>query len=255
MVDPFFMVSLEIFSDRLMALGKQRGLPLREVDNGYLAHTVLGELFGDLAPRPFALHHHRGRRLSILGYSESSAEALRSQADIFAEPPAHASCDWPSLASKPMPANWRKDSILGFRVRACPVVRRSGPGPAGERPGREMDVYLAHIEEHQDEPQPRGDIYVDWLRAVVSRSGGATIENARVNAFSLRHFVRRDSRRKPTQVPAKQSSRQQAAGRPDVTFEGTLRVSDPAEFRLTLRKGIGRHKAFGFGMILLRAIR
>ena len=39
---------------------------------------------------------------------------------------------------------------------------------------------------------------------------------------------------------------------PDATLNGTLRINDPNEFRTKLRTGIGRHKAYGYGMLLLR---
>jgi len=34
---------------------------------------------------------------------------------------------------------------------------------------------------------------------------------------------------------------------------GTLSVRDPEAFAAALAAGVGRHKAFGFGMLLLRA--
>jgi len=42
--------------------------------------------------------------------------------------------------------------------------------------------------------------------------------------------------------------------RPDVAFEGTLEVTDANAFDALLRRGIGRHRAFGFGMLLLRGV-
>ena len=40
--------------------------------------------------------------------------------------------------------------------------------------------------------------------------------------------------------------------RPNVVLEGTLRVTDADTFRALLARGVGRHRAFGFGMLLLR---
>ena len=40
--------------------------------------------------------------------------------------------------------------------------------------------------------------------------------------------------------------------RPDVVFAGRLRVTEPAAFGAWLGRGVGRHCAFGFGMLLLR---
>jgi CRISPR system Cascade subunit CasE len=43
-----------------------------------------------------------------------------------------------------------------------------------------------------------------------------------------------------------------AIGRRDAVFEGTLEVRDAALFQELLARGVGRHRAFGFGMLLLR---
>jgi CRISPR system Cascade subunit CasE len=40
--------------------------------------------------------------------------------------------------------------------------------------------------------------------------------------------------------------------RPNAVLEGHLMVRDPVAFRALLARGVGRHRAFGFGMLLLR---
>ncbi len=39
---------------------------------------------------------------------------------------------------------------------------------------------------------------------------------------------------------------------PDVSFTGVLTVADPDRFATLLAHGVGRHAAFGFGMLLLK---
>ena len=41
-------------------------------------------------------------------------------------------------------------------------------------------------------------------------------------------------------------------GSPDATLQGTLAVVDSGAFQALLARGVGRHRAFGFGMLLLR---
>lgn len=253
MAKPFFMVSLDLRLRQLVSLAKMRGLPLLRMDQGYLIHSVLGELFGELAPRPFAIRGQRGGRLSVLGYADWPAEILRETADAVAEPAVHSCCEWQNLVDKRMPATWPVGTRFRFAVRVCPVVRRSGIGPNAERSGREMDAYLAEIEKNPGVELNRADVYSNWLRAAFERRGGAEIEKATLRGFSLRRLLRRDQNRKPRNVPAKPHSRGNASGRPDVTMEGQLRVSDSDTFGRLLRRGVGRHRAFGFGMILLRA--
>jgi CRISPR system Cascade subunit CasE len=50
-------------------------------------------------------------------------------------------------------------------------------------------------------------------------------------------------------------ARRSVIGRRDVTFEGELQVADAAAFAALLARGVGRHRAFGFGMLLLRPSR
>ena len=39
---------------------------------------------------------------------------------------------------------------------------------------------------------------------------------------------------------------------PEVIAGSTLIITDPTAFRVALARGIGRHRAFGFGMLLLK---
>ena len=45
--------------------------------------------------------------------------------------------------------------------------------------------------------------------------------------------------------------RQSETEGPDAVFRGRLRIEDDAGFTELLARGIGRHRAFGFGMLLL----
>jgi CRISPR system Cascade subunit CasE len=40
---------------------------------------------------------------------------------------------------------------------------------------------------------------------------------------------------------------------PEATFHGTLEITDPVRFADLLARGVGRHRAYGYGMLLLRA--
>jgi CRISPR system Cascade subunit CasE len=42
---------------------------------------------------------------------------------------------------------------------------------------------------------------------------------------------------------------------PDAVLAGQLRVTDPKAFTQLLASGVGRHRAFGFGLLLLRSAR
>ena len=86
----------------------------------------------------------------------------------------------------------------------------------------------------------REQVYAEWLSAKMTRSGGASLD---VEATKLVSFQR-------TQSVRKLHTRHSEG--PDAVMRGTLTVADPAAFAALLARGIGRHRAYGYGMLLLR---
>jgi CRISPR system Cascade subunit CasE len=242
------LVRLSLQTPAVMALGKAQGLPLREADEGYLAHAALRALFGDLSPQPFAFEGEGGeggggRAWRLLGYSKGDKGSLVEHARAFADPLAFQACALEELVSKPMPEHFAEGTRLGFELRACPIVRKSSAGEK-HRAGAEVDAFLARCWQAGDGvPIDRETVYIDWLRAQLGREGAASLENARLARFCRSHLLRR------TQGDGRQAKR---CERPDATLVGTLRVENAGAFAGLLARGVGRHKAFGFGMLLLR---
>ncbi len=78
----FHMVQLYLDPRRLVQLGKMQGLPLARTDTNYLVHCALGELFGEVAPKPFSSTTTRApsRRLpAITGTATSACSAMPTQ--------------------------------------------------------------------------------------------------------------------------------------------------------------------------------
>lgn len=228
---------------RLVELGRRRRLPLRDMDTGYLVHCALGELFGGAAPKPFAIVGRHGRFLEVLAYTDREKEALQRDADTFADPWLHGLCDWSGFAVKELPADWPPGTRLGFTVRVCPVVRMPR-GCKSHRPGAEIDAFLARCTAVGEGVQvDRQEVYREWFAAQVERLGGARLLEARVDAFQLERLSRR------THGAERQT---RVKWRPEAMISGELEVTDSIAFDALLRRGIGRHRAFGFGMLLLR---
>lgn len=243
MSNALHMHRLSIEARILMEHGRRLRLPLRTVDNGYLVHCVLAGLFGELAPKPFSMQQERGRNVELLGYAAAPVDDLKEHAQRFADPLLYEAVDWSQAASKPMPSTWEKGQRLGFEVRACPV-RRLGRGTKYGRPGAEVDAFLAQCwKEGIEEGADRGKVYLAWLSERIEAAGGATLGRTEVAGFERERLVRR---RQGTERTAA------IAERPDVTFRGELTVTEPEAFSRLLARGIGRHRAFGFGMLLLR---
>ncbi len=249
------MVRVPFDAVKLMALASRRGLSTRDTDLGYLAHCALEELFGpELAPKPFSLPTPtagagggHGRVIPVLGYTTATADALREHAQTFADPGVHALCLWSELADKPMPARFEAGKRLGFTARVCPVVRRSKTGEHQEKSGAEIDAFLSACRRvAPDVEVSREGVYVDWLRMEFERRGGATLDAARMVRFERQVLARRGA------PDAKGQRTAHRTERPDAQMEGTLTVTDAALFDAMLRRGLGRHRSFGFGMMLLR---
>ena len=237
------MVRLALRADGLFLLARRRGLPPRTADLGYLAHAVLRELFGDDAPCPFAVESEQGRWLPVLGYARAPAPQLQQSAQQLADPGIWELCDWATLASKPMPPSWPPGARLGFRVRVCPIRRMASAGPK-HRKGAEVDEFLARCWKLDDPSQPvdREVTYREWLANRLAQHGAASLESATLERFCRQRLLRR------TQGSQRRSI---ACERPDALLRGTLRVDDPSAFQRLLEHGVGRHRSFGFGMLLL----
>jgi CRISPR system Cascade subunit CasE len=251
-IEPLHLLRLDLELPRLFSLCERQRLPAVD-DLGYAIHAGLAAVFGEGAPSLFCAVEGRPgapsrrgneRTLELLAYSARSVAELREQAGVYADPEAFRLIDWDRAADKPMPTTWREGQRLGFQVRACPTVRLAKAGP-NVRAGAEVDAFLAAARKDPDGPKPdREGVYRDWLIAGFERTDGARAQEVAVDRFTLQTLLRKTQgtdRRTTTRLR-----------KPDVTFRGVLEVMEPVAFAELLRRGVGRHRAFGFGMLLLR---
>jgi CRISPR system Cascade subunit CasE len=213
----------------------------RWVDWGYLMHVYLTDLFGPKAPRPFHIDTRNvpstggdeplaEGRLCVLGYVTEDPETLRADAQQFANPVVWSGVDW---TSKPMPLRFEQGQRFGFSVRVCPVEKKLN------EEGRTIEVDALR----SGRGLTRDSAYRDWIR---NRIQGATVLRSDLQGFRLDRLLRR------TQAEAAADREKRTILRPDALLEGLLQVADPDRFYATLIQGVGRHKGFGFGMVLLR---
>lgn len=204
-------------------------------DWGYLVHCKLREAFTEARLQPFSIENEGGKTITVLAYS-----------DRLPTPPSY-DHGVMEVASKEMPSRFSEGARYRYRVRVCPVVRRTVKRPDGTEDGNETDAFLASaLGRPKDEPVVREAVYRDWLHAAVRRIGGADLRTVRMTSFRLVPILRRDRERRVTR------REQRKQRRPDAVFEGILEVTDSERFRTLLARGIGRHRAFGFGMLLLK---
>lgn len=244
MASPLHLVKVPLRPERLITIARQRGFPVREVDEGYLAHVVLRELWQEGAPAPFVLRES-ARCVDVWGYSSWDAARLIDHAISFGDPSLIASvAEIGAIASRPMP-NFEAGRRLGFEVRACPVVRLAS-GRSGHGRGAEIDAFLARSFAAGDGYVSREDVYRDWFmrNLAPATKSGVTVVRVEVRGVSRVRLLRR------THGEARTSSRIE---RPDVRFVGEVIVADGGRLLEYIAHGVGRHRAFGFGALMLVA--
>lgn len=209
-------------------------------DLGYALHALLAEAFKGYAPTPFRYMNDQG----LLAYSGADENELIRQLDNV-KPEVRHILGLERMRLRSFPVEWASGKRLGFEVRIRPIIRTQA--------GKERDIYQYRMEQQADNSQQsapsRETVYREWLASRLAAGTGARLVNASMHGFSLRQVVRRpqkssaDNHRKPRGVTG-----------PDVLFRGELEVGDPGAFRELISRGIGRHRAFGYGMLLLRPV-
>jgi len=180
--DAIHLVKVPLRADKVAAIARRRGLPLRDIDEGYLGHVILRELWQDRAPAPFVLRGS-GRALDAWGYSRSDASALIEHAAAFGDPSLLAAIeDLRTIASRTMP-RFERGRRLGFRVRACPVVRLASPRN-GHRAGAEVDAFLARCFAAGEDTVSREEVYREWLMKTLGREASTGVAVTRVSVWS-----------------------------------------------------------------------
>lgn len=245
------MVKLTPDMRRLAAWAHSHRLVEHGGDMGYAVHAALMAAFAAHAPKPFRLFE-RASGADLFGYTGASGPELVDHAQTFADPEIVNALRLASLASKAMPAAWTPGRRLGFEVRVRPVIRRDRPGERDA--AREQDAFQAAFEGSGatplagSSPPRREEVYRRWLAEHIARLGGARLVDASVRLVSFQRLrvARRGRRTEAGRRPLASSEG------PDAVLAGVLEVTDSDAFAALLRRGIGRHRAFGFGMMLLR---
>lgn len=229
---------------RWVAATGQRAL---QDDTGYALHAVLRAALGELAPKPFALLERPGS-LQLIGYTQRTVEELdRALAQAETSDPGAAlalGLARPgSVLIKPIPHDWRSGERMSFEVRVAPVVRsRQQPG-AGYP---EIDAAF-HPDFAGAVPGDREAAHRCWLARELARDGAAALLSNRTVGFRLAPIARRSAR-----ADGRSGPRPSRAGLlPDLTVRGQLQVNDPLAFTAVLARGLGRHRSFGYGCLLL----
>jgi CRISPR system Cascade subunit CasE len=231
---------------RLAAWAARHRLLDSQGDLGYALHALLHAAFGEHAPQPF---RYLDAVQGLLAYTRLSAAEL-TQCAALADPDVAAALGLgqtlhhAGMSARPFPTQWAAGHVLGFEVRVRPIIREG-------KTGRERDAFLAAVEKADDNSMlDRSEVYVQWLRDLLARQGGAELVDASVTRYRQLGVTRKSQ--KSGSVDARHG---RVVGGPDAVLTGQLRVTDPQAFAQLLARGVGRHRAFGFGLLLLRSAR
>lgn len=234
----FQLMRLQPDSVALAAWATRHGVLSPDGDYGYALHGLLSAAFGEQAPRPF---RYMGNKQGLLAYTLENLETLRQHASL-ATPDVARALGLDALDARPFPSAWKDGQTLGFEVRVRPVVRA--------KDGRERDAFLHAADAI---PVAEGDgitqrtlIYGDWLAKHFAVDGAAKIIQAQMEEFRLTRVLRKAG------IGENGKRKSHAVTGPDAVFKGQLQVGNPDAFARLLARGVGRHRAFGFGMLLLK---
>lgn len=201
----------------------------------YTAHQLLWQLFPDYeGPRPFIFRQELEE--SEEGKSSKGLPLFYLLSDR--EPTSVSSLL--EVESKPFSPELKVGDRLAFRLRANPTVAVPVPGQRGQR----ADVLMA-----AKKPFPPGQRTSQACVDAMNGKAREWLEN-RAQTWGFRLPVT------PELGAYRQHVFNKDGGKPvqfsTVDYEGLLEVTHPEKLIETMAHGIGRAKAFGGGLLLLR---
>lgn len=215
---------------QLLRFAAEHSITQEDENLGYTLHAWFAALFGAASPKLFRCFD---RRHEVLAYAYTDAATLMQHAQAFASPLAWAALDAHGMASKPMPDAWQPGQSVRVEVLTCPVTRHGD---------EEKDVYLRALDRLGDAAPKRGEVYLAWFAN--QWAGAARLEHIELLGMQAQSTLLRRDR-------SQGRNRLKRVQRPQALFVANATVENGERFAALLARGIGRHRAFGFGMVLL----
>lgn len=205
-----------------------RNLLRHLASNAYNEHQLLWGLWGLWGRRPEALRDflfHRRDEVPGSYYLVSAAPPLESGHGFLVE-------------SRPYQPRVEAGDQLAFELRANPVVTRRTDDGRAVRHDVVTDA-LAHSEGRVPRDQLERDAGLAWLARRAEASGFTfDPEQVRTGAYRKESFQRGAQRVRYSTLD----------------FAGLLTVAEAERFGTVLRNGLGKARAFGCGLLLIRRV-
>lgn len=227
-------------------------------DEGYALHVLLATVFGKAALQPFrTFRPAKASKGTLYAYSDLEKAELRNAAQAVAPPDCADVLELGRLRTKLMPTPLPVGVRLGFDIRVRPVrriardIRDTQAARKVIRKGSELDAFrLELLRQSPDgwraatkvsrEPGSelsREGVYGQWLAERLAGAAEVDVESCRLASFRRCKTIRGSG-------PGPEG--------PDAVLHGECTVRGADEFAARVRKGVGRHRAFGYGMLILR---
>ncbi|MBC7165497.1 MAG: type I-E CRISPR-associated protein Cas6/Cse3/CasE [Roseovarius sp.] len=234
------LVELRLSLPALHRWAGQRNIGRGLFDEGLVLHHLLGETFGPAVLQPFRLLvAPRARTGTLYAYSAIPARDLRATVALSIGPAETEVVSLDALRSIERPeATWQEGMRLGFDLKSRPTVRLASPLEGRDMQfakGAELDAFLSETLRN-DHARPREEVYLDWLAARLAPVAALERDCSRLHQFRRVRSLRGGRR----------------VEGPEAVIHGTLTVCDPPGFARLLARGVGRHRSYGYGMLLLR---
>ena len=234
--------------------GRRRLMRQGIFDEGYALHALLSSVFGKGVLQPFrTFRPSRSEGATLYAYSDLEDGALRALAEAAAPPDCLTVIEVAGLRTKPMPARFAVGQRLGFDIRVRPVRRLARDIPDSQsarviRKGSEIDAFRLELLRRSPDGWKEGngassdgisraEVYAHWLAERLTGAAEVDLRSCRLASFRRHRVIRGDG---------------QGPEGPDSVVHGECVVEDPARFSAQLAKGVGRHRAYGYGMLIVR---
>lgn len=200
--------------------------PMRGATLDYTAHQMIANWFGDRSDRGYLFRADAfdGRNATLMVLSEHEPPLEDERPNQFG--------DVIELRTRPYSLNVKEGDLLDLDLRMN-ATRTDG------QTRKRADVWMAVWEKDPDTPRSPEDVYREYLARKLD--GAATI---REMVLRNRRFV--DASR------GFMKDRQPKFVAADVA--AVIEVNDPAKLHDLMRKGVGRAKAFGCGLMFVGPI-
>lgn len=217
----------DLFLSQAVLCVDPRGAP-RGMDVTYLLHQGIASLFGQYERRPY-LYRVDGQSdiayvALILSTGQPSVPLVRTAGVMFSE-----------LATKPFDIRVAPGTLLDYEIRLN-ATKDVVQGVGSNATKRRTDVWEAVWGIDRNTPRTQHEVYGGYLRRRLA--GVATVRTAQVTERGLLLATRPGRGRKPITVVA-------------TNVIGTLEVTDTNALVAAVRRGLGRAKAFGCGLLCL----